>query len=78
MKRGINVAPASSTAGHFATEVEERQIVVIDKQKDFRLIEGKSLLTTDKHTNLPMDKDCMVFPQTVFNPFLKLYENSKD
>lgn len=71
----VNVAP-SSDEGHFVKGAE--QVVNLDIVNETFIVKGKSVLVTKNHTSLDMKEDCLITCQTVFNPYSKLYEKSKD
>lgn len=75
-KEGVNVASKVSTSGHFVQEA--RKVVNLDEVKDTYFVEGKSKLVTKNHTTLKQDKDCIITTQVVYNPFAKMFEQSKD
>jgi hypothetical protein len=74
--KGVNVASKVSTSGHFVQEA--RKVVNLDDVKDTYFVEGKSKLVTKNHTTLKQDKDCLITTQQVYNPFAKMFEQSKD
>lgn len=74
--KGVNVASKVSTSGHFIQEA--RKVVNLDEVKDTYFIEGKSKLVTKNHTTLKQDNDCLITTQVVYNPFAKMFEQSKD
>ena len=71
----VNVA-VSSTAGHYVEKA--KQVVCLDDVKEAFFVEGKAELTTKNHETLPLEKDCLVMPQQVYNPYSKSLERSKD
>ncbi len=71
----VNVAPSSSH-GHFIEEAIN--VVNLDKVNETFLVEGKSKLTTTNHTTLEIEEDCLITCQKVYNPFSKMFEQSKD
>ena len=73
---GVNVASKTSTSGHFVQEA--RKVVNLDEVKDTYFVEGKSKLVTKNHTTLQQDSDCLITTQVVYNPFAKMFEQSKD
>lgn len=73
--RKVNVAP-SSTEGHFVHDANK--VVNLDQVNETFLVEGKSSLVTKNHTTLEMNEDCLITCQTVYNPFLKAFEKSRD
>ena len=74
--KGINVASQTSTSGHFVQEA--RKVVNLDQVKDTYFVEGKSKLVTKNHTELKQETDCLITTQVVYNPFAKMFEQSKD
>jgi hypothetical protein len=72
---GVNVAP-SSTSGHFVKGA--KNVVNLDNTNDTYFVEGSSVLVTKNHTTLKQDKSCLITTQVVYNPFLKMFEKSKD
>lgn len=71
----VSVAP-SSTHGHFVKGA--KNVVNLDQVNETFLIEGESILETTNHTTLEMKEDCLITCQTVFNPFKKMFEKSRD
>ena len=71
----VNVA-VSSTAGHYVEKA--KQVICLDDVKEAFFVEGKAELTTKNHETLPLEKDCLVMPQQVYNPYSKSLERSKD
>jgi hypothetical protein len=71
----INVAP-SSTEGHFVEKA--KQVVELDNINETFLVKGDHLLTTKNHTTLERKETILITCQTVFNPFSKMFERSKD
>jgi len=71
----VNVAP-SSTSGHYVEKA--KQVVNLDNVNETFLVKGKSILTTANHTTLPIDEDCLITTQKVYNPFTKMLEKSQD
>lgn len=72
---GVNVAP-SSTSGHFINGANK--VLNIDKEKEVYFVEGASSLTNVNHVTLVQKVSSLITTQVVFNPFTKMYENSKD
>jgi hypothetical protein len=70
-----NVAK-NSTAGHYVEKA--KRVVCLDTIKEAYFVEGESELTTKNHQTLPLEKDCLILPQQVYNPYSKLLERSKD
>jgi len=71
----INVA-VSSTAGHYVEKA--KQVVCLDNVKEAFFVEGNAELTTKNHQTLPLEKDCLIMPQQVYNPYSKSLERSRD
>lgn len=71
----VNVA-VKSTAGHYVEKA--KQVICLDDVKEAFFVEGKAELTTKNHETLPLEKDCLVMPQQVYNPYSKSLERSKD
>ena len=74
--KGVNVASKTSTAGHFIQDA--RKVVNLDKVKDTYFVEGKSKLVTKNHTTLYQEESVLITTQVVYNPFAKMFEQSKD
>lgn len=70
-----NVAK-KSTAGHFVEK--SKKVVCLDEIKEAYFIEGEAELTTKNHQTLPLEKDCLIMPQQVYNPYSKSLERSRD
>ncbi len=70
-----NVAK-NSTAGHFVEKA--KQVICLDNTKEAYFVEGEAELTTKNHQTLPLEKDCLIMPQQVYNPYSKSLERSKD
>lgn len=70
----VNVAK-KSTKGHF---VEKARVINLNEVKEAFFVEGDAVLTTENHQTLPLEKDCLIMPQMVYNPFSKLMERSLD
>lgn len=70
-----NVAK-NSTAGHFVEKA--KRVVCLNEVKEAYFVEGEAILTTKNHTTLPLEKDCLIMPQQVFNPYSKSLERSRD
>jgi len=71
----INIAP-SSVEGHYVEK--SKNVVNLDEINETFLIEGGGMLTTKNHTSLPIEEDCLITCQQVYNPFQKSFEKSKD
>jgi hypothetical protein len=70
-----NVAK-NSTAGHYVEKA--KKIVCLDEIKEAYFVEGEAILTTENHQTLPLEKDCLIMPQQIYNPYSKSLERSKD
>lgn len=70
-----NVAK-NSTAGHYVEK--SKKVVCLDEIKEAYFIEGEAELTTKNHQTLPLEKDCLIMPQQVYNPYSKSLERSRD
>jgi len=70
-----NVAK-NSTAGHFVEKA--KKVVCLDEIKEAYFVEGNAILTTKNHETLPLEKDCLILPQQVYNPYSKSLERSRD
>lgn len=71
----VNVA-LSSNEGHFITKA--KKVVNLDNVNETFLVEGESELTTKNHTDLKIEETCLITCQTVYNPFMKIFEKSRD
>jgi hypothetical protein len=71
----VNVAKKSSN-GHYV--VKHKKVVCLDEIKEAYFVEGIAELETLNHQTLPMEKDCLIMPQQVYNPYSKSLERSKD
>lgn len=71
----VNVAPTSQS-GHYVEKA--KRVVHLDDVTEAFFVEGSSQLTTQNHTTLIMQDDCLINCQVVYNPFAKMYEKSKD
>ncbi|MFA6185466.1 MAG: hypothetical protein WC720_04980 [Candidatus Shapirobacteria bacterium] len=71
----INVA-VKSTEGHFVEKA--KRVVCLDEVKEAFFVDGNAELTTKNHQTLKLEKDCLIMPQQVYNPYLKSLERSKD
>ena len=74
-KHKVNVAP-SSVSGHFVEEAE--QVINLDAVNETFYVKGKSKLTTQNHTTLEMEEDCMITCQVVYNSFDKEFVKAVD
>lgn len=70
-----NVAK-NSTTGHYVEKANK--IVCLDDVKEAFFVEGDAELTTKNHQTLPMEKDCLIMPQQVYNPYSQSLERSRD
>lgn len=70
-----NVAK-NSTAGHFVEKA--KKVVCLDDIKEAYFVEGKAELTTKNHQTLNLEKDCLIMPQQIYNPYSKSLERSRD
>lgn len=70
-----NVAK-KSTAGHFVEK--SKQVIYLDEVKEAYFVKGDAILTTKNHQTLPLEKDCLIMPQQVYNPYSKSLERSRD
>jgi len=75
MEQKVNVA-IKSTEGHFVEKA--KQVVCLDEIKEAYFVEGEAELTTKNHQILPLEKDCLIMPQQVYNPYSKSLERSRD
>lgn len=66
----------NSTAGHYVEKA--KKVICLDNIKEAYFVEGDAELTTKNHETLPLEKDCLIMPQQVYNPYLKSLERSKD
>ena len=71
----VNVA-TKSTEGHFVEKA--KQVVCLDGVKEAFFVEGEAELRTKNHQTLPLEKDCLIMPQQVYNPYLQSLERSRD
>lgn len=71
----VNVAPSSSH-GHFIQGA--KQVVNLDNVNETFHVKGKSELTTNNHTTLKQDEDCLITCQTVYDPFTGAFNKSRD
>lgn len=70
-----NVAK-NSTNGHYVEKA--KRVICLDGVKEAFFVEGKAELTTANHQTLPLEKDCLIMPQQVFNPYSQSLERSRD
>jgi hypothetical protein len=70
-----NVAK-NSTAGHYVEG--SVRVVCLDTVKEAFFVPGKAKLTTKNHQTLPLEQDCLLMPQQVYNPYLKALQRSRD
>ena len=71
----VNVAK-TSTEGHYVTK--HKKVINLDETKEVYFVEGKAELVTKNHKTLPMQDNCLIMPQQVYNPYTKQLERSKD
>ncbi len=74
-QKAVLVAPSSSH-GHYVKGA--KKVINLDEVNETFLVEGASVLETSNHTTLEMPEDCLITCQTVYNPFSKMYQKSKD
>lgn len=70
-----NVAK-NSTNGHYVEKA--KRVICLDDIKEAFFVEGEAELTTANHQTLPLEKDCLIMPQQVFNPYSQSLERSRD
>ena len=70
-----NVAK-NSTAGHYVEK--SKRVICLDEVKEAYFVDGEAELTTKNHQTLLLEKDCLIMPQQVYNPYSKSLERSKD
>ncbi len=75
LQEKVNVA-TKSTNGHFVEN--HKQVVCLDGVKEAFYVDGDAILTTYNHETLPLEKDCLIMPQQVYNPYSKSLERSRD
>ena len=75
LEKKINIAE-KSTAGHFVEKA--KQVICLDGTKEAFFVEGDAKLTTQNHQTLTLEKDCLIMPQQVYNPYSKSLERSRD
>lgn len=71
----VNVA-LQSTAGHFVEKHEK--VVLLDGTKEAFFVEGEAELKTENHQTLPLQNNCLISPQQVYNPYKKALQRSQD
>ena len=71
----VNVAPSSSH-GHFIEGAEK--VVNLDTVNETFHVKGSSELTTNNHTTLKLEEDCLITCQTVYDPFTRAFNKSRD
>jgi hypothetical protein len=74
-KEKVNIA-VNSTEGHFVEK--HKQVICLDGTKEAFFVDGEAELTTKNHQTLPLEKDCLIMPQQVYNPYSQSLERSKD
>ena len=72
----VNVAE-KSTKGHFVEEYS-KPVICLDGTKEAFFVEGEAVLRTENHFTLNMEKDCLIMPQQVFNPYSRMLQRSRD
>lgn len=75
IKEKVNIAQ-TSTEGHFVENHE--RIICLDEVKEIFFVEGNAILKTKHHQTLNLEKDCLIVPQQVYNPYTKMLERSRD
>lgn len=75
LREKINVAK-TSTNGHFIEDAIK--VICLDNISEAYFVEGSATLTTKNHQTLPLESDCLIIPQQVYNPYTKMLERSKD
>jgi len=75
LEKSVNIAE-QSTAGHYVEKA--KKVVCLDNVKEAFFVEGNAELTTKNHTTLPLEKNCLIMPQQVYNPYSQSLERSKD
>lgn len=75
LEKPTNIAK-QSTQGHFVEKA--KKVVCLDNVKEAFFVEGEAELTTQNHQTLPLEKDCLIMPQQVYNPYSQSLERSKD
>jgi len=75
LEKSVNVAK-NSTSGHFVEKA--KRVVNLDNVKEAYFVEGEAKLTTKNHQTLPLETNCLIMPQQVYNPYSKSLERSKD
>lgn len=74
-EKKVNVAPSSSH-GHFIEDAEK--VVNLDDVNETFHVKGKGKLTTNNHTTIDIEEDCLITCQTVYNPFTNAFTKSRD
>ena len=74
-KELVNIAPSSDN-GHYVKNAKE--VINLDEIQETFHVKGKSVLETKNHTTLELEEECLITCQTVYNPYTKLFEKSKD
>ena len=75
METKVNIAKLS-TEGHFVENAVN--VVCLDDVKEAFFVEGKATLTTKNHKTLPLEENCLIMPQQVYNPYLQSLQRSRD
>jgi hypothetical protein len=71
----MNIAPSSDN-GHFVKG--KAQVIELDKVNETFVVVGESVLTTENHTTLKLDNNCLITCQQVFDPLKGIFEKSRD
>ena len=69
-----NVAK-QSTEGHF---VKNAKVVCINEIREAHFVEGDATLVSKNHQTIPLESNCLIMPQQVYNPFEKKLRRSQD
>lgn len=75
METKVNVA-INSTEGHFVEKA--KKVVCLDEVKEAFFVDGEAELSTKNHQTLPLEQDCLIMPQQVYNPYTRSLERSRD
>jgi hypothetical protein len=71
----VNVA-LQSIAGHFVEK--HNKVVCLDGTTESFFVEGEADLTTENHETLKLQKDVLVVPQKVYDPYSESLKRSMD
>jgi hypothetical protein len=71
----VNVA-TKSTEGHFVEK--SKRVICLDETKETYFVEGEATLSSKNHKTLPLENNCLIVPQQVYNPYSKQLERSRD